>query len=311
MELDGVRTFIAIADAGQFQEAAAALSITQQAVSKRIAALEARLDVQLFTRTPRGARLTLDGQAFLPHARNLLQAAERAADSVRPGRRALRIDVVNPQIGPAHVLRDFHSAHPDIEIDVVTHLFDADTALTAVRSGSIDATFRAITEPLQQRYKGLEAVRVLDDPIELLVGHTHRLASAKAVKPAELAKQTIWMPSIVPGTEWAAYYEQLSTTFGVTIDTIGPNFGIDALLEMIAGSSTLATFVGEHIRLVWPAEYQLRRIPVRRPMLVYPHSLIWRSDNPHPALTALHAYLSSTGNRYRHPGAWTPGWPDL
>lgn len=81
-----MRTFVVAADAGQFQEAAAALSITQQAVSKRIAALERELAVRLFTRTARGARLTIDGQAFLPHARELLRVAERADASVRPGR---------------------------------------------------------------------------------------------------------------------------------------------------------------------------------------------------------------------------------
>lgn len=40
MDLEAVRTFAAIAEAGQFQKAAADLSVTQQAVSKRIAALE-------------------------------------------------------------------------------------------------------------------------------------------------------------------------------------------------------------------------------------------------------------------------------
>ena len=53
MDLDAVCTFVAAADAGQFQQAAAALSITQQAVSKRIATLEKDLDVRLFTRTAR------------------------------------------------------------------------------------------------------------------------------------------------------------------------------------------------------------------------------------------------------------------
>ena len=42
MDLDAVRTFVVVADAGQFQEAAVVLSITQQAVSKPIAALETR-----------------------------------------------------------------------------------------------------------------------------------------------------------------------------------------------------------------------------------------------------------------------------
>ena len=61
MDLAAVRTFVAVAAAGQFQEAAVDLSITQQAVSKRIAALEKELGVRLFTRTPRGARLTAEG----------------------------------------------------------------------------------------------------------------------------------------------------------------------------------------------------------------------------------------------------------
>ncbi|MYZ11414.1 LysR family transcriptional regulator, partial [Streptomyces sp. SID2999] len=83
MDLKAVRTFVAVADAGQFQEAAALLGVTQQAVSKRIAALERDLGVRLFTRTARGAEPTLDGRAFLPHARALLLAEERAAASVR------------------------------------------------------------------------------------------------------------------------------------------------------------------------------------------------------------------------------------
>ena len=144
VDLDAVRTFVAAADVGQFQHAAADLAVTQQAVSKRIAALERDLGVRLFTRTPRGAQLTIDGQAFLPHARELLRVEQRAADSVRPGRRALRVDVISRRIAPAGLLRDFHRAHPDVELDVVT-LADsgADTAIAAVAAGTIDASFRA------------------------------------------------------------------------------------------------------------------------------------------------------------------------
>ena len=182
MDLEAVRTFVAAAAAGQFAEAADDLSITQQAVSKRIAALEKDLGVRLFTRTARGAQLTTEGQAFLPHARDLLQAEERAAASVRPGRRALRVDVTDP------------------------------------------------------------------------------------------------------------------------------DFGTEPLLEVIAGSPALATFVGEQTRLLWPADYGLRRIAVHDPAPVYPHSLIWRSDNPHPALTTLRNYLDSAPPSHRDTEIWTPDW---
>ncbi|MGY5130485.1 LysR family transcriptional regulator [Streptomyces nigrescens] len=308
MDLTAVRTVVAVADAGQFQEAAATLSITQQAVSKRIAALEKDLGVRLFTRTARGARLTIDGQAFLPHARELLRVEERAVASVRPKSRALRVDVIGRRLAPAVLLRDFHRAHPGTALDVVTTLFDADAALAAVRSGTIDASFRAVTLPARQLPDGVEVARVFDEPIQLLTGPAHEYAAARAVTLARLAGHRIWMPGIVAGTEWAAYYDELAAEFGLTIEATGPDFGTEPLLDTIADSASLVTFVGAQTRLVWPADQDLRRVPVHDPTPVYPHSLIWRSDNPHPALTTLRTYLGSTRPTHRDDGTWTPKW---
>ncbi len=308
MDLDAVRTFVAVVDTGRFAAAADEEAVTQQAVSKRIAALEKDLGVRLFTRTARGARITVDGQAFLPSARELLQAAERAAASLRPDRRALRVDVINPRIGSARLLRDFHRAHPEIELDVVTRLLDVGAAIAAVRSGEIDASFRAVTVAAQQLPAGIEVIRALDDPLQFLVGPAHELAAARAVTPAGLAGHRIWTPGIVPGTEWAAFYDELAAAFGLTIDPVGPNFGTDAMLEVIAGSPSLATFVSEQMRLVWPAHYDLRRIAVRDPVPVYPHSLIWRRGNPHPALAALRGYPAATRPAHPNPATRTSPW---
>jgi DNA-binding transcriptional LysR family regulator len=188
-------------------------------------------------------------------------------------------------------LRDFHRAHPATELDVVT-LFDADAAIDAVRSGVIDASFRAVTVAPHQLPDGIEVARVYDEPLQLLTGPAHEFG-ARAVTPAELASLRIWMPGIVTGTEWAAYYKELAAAFGLTIDTVGPDFGTEPLLDVIADSSAVATFVGEQTRLLWPADYGLRRIALCDPTPVYPHSLIWRGDNPHPALTGLCDYLGS------------------
>ncbi len=116
------------------------------------------------------------------------------------------------------------------------------------------------------------------------------------------------MPGIVAGTEWAAYYGDLAAAFGLTIDVTDPDFGTEPLLEVIAGSPALATFVGEQTRLLWPADYGLRRIAVHDPAPVYPHSLIWRNDNPHPALTTLRSYLGSAPPSHRDADTWTPDW---
>jgi DNA-binding transcriptional LysR family regulator len=308
VDLEGVRTFVACADAGQFQEASVSLSVTQQGVSKRIAALEKHLGVRLFTRSARGVQLTVDGQAFLPHARELLRAAERADASVRPGRRALRVDVHSRRIAPGVLVEQFYRAHPGIELDVVTLDADASAAMAAVEAGTVDATFHAVTTPPQRLPAAIKAARAIDDPHQLLVGPGHALAGADAVTPARLAGHRIWMPGMARGTEWAAYYDELAAAFGLTIDVAGPAFGNEALLAEIAGSATLATLVGEGSRYLWPDSYGLRRIPVRDPVPVYPLSLIWRADNRHPALAKLRRYLAS---RRQGPGgsdAWLPSW---
>ncbi|MEU3843343.1 LysR family transcriptional regulator [Streptomyces sp. NPDC028635] len=307
MDLQAVRTFVAVAEAGQFQKAAADLSLTQQAVSKRIAALERDLGVRLFTRTPRGAAPTIDGQAFLPHARELLRAAERAVTSVRAGRRPLRVDVLNSRGAASGLMRGFHRAHPGVDLDVVM-LLDIETAVDAIRSGTVDASFRAVAAPGRPLPEDIASVRVIDEPLQLLTGPHHALAGARSVTLARLAGHRIWMPGIVPGSEWAAYYDDLVAEFGLTIEATGPNFGSDALLDTVADTPALATFMGEHTRLIWPADHGLRRIPVTGPTPVYPHSLLWHRDNPHPALPVLRAHLTTAPPAHSAPGTWVPRW---
>jgi DNA-binding transcriptional LysR family regulator len=307
MDLESVRTFVAAADAGQFQEAAAELAVTQQAVSKRIAALEGALGVRLFTRTPRGAHLTIDGQAFLPHARELLRAADRAVASVRPGRRPLRVDILASRGAASGLMRGFHRTHPDIDLDVVM-LLRIDTALAAVRGGTIDASFRAVAMPGRPLPDDVTSMRVLDEPLHLLTGPRHALAGARSVTMAQLAGHRIWMPGLAPGTEWGAYYDDLIAEFGLTIEATGPNFGSDALLDTVADTPALATFMGGHTRLVWPAGHDLRRMPVTDPTPVYPHSLVWHRDNPHPALATLRAHLAAGAADLDAPGTWAPAW---
>jgi DNA-binding transcriptional LysR family regulator len=307
VDLDAVRTFVAAADAGQFQEAAAELAITQQAASKRIAALEKDLGVRLFTRTARGAQLTIDGQAFLPHARELLRVAQRADASVRPGRRALRVDVVNRRVASAGLLQDFYRMHPETELDVVTLDADVNGAIAAVGAGLIDATFHGVPPQLRLP-EAVLAVRVIDEPHQLLVGPRHPLASARSVTPGQLAGHRIWMPGLGARGEVAAYYDELAAAFGITIDVVGPVFGNEALLAEIAGSADLATLVGERSQYLWPDRYDLRRVPLRDPVPVYPMSLIWRDGNPHPALPRLRDYLRARRADAPAAGTWLPTW---
>lgn len=116
------------------------------------------------------------------------------------------------------------------------------------------------------------------------------------------------MPGLDARGEVADYYDELASAFGLTIDAVGPVFGNEALLAEIADSPELTTLVGVSSRYLWPASYDLRRIPIRSPAPVYPMSLIWREDNPHPALAAFRDYLVSIPPRLRDDDVWLPAW---
>lgn len=79
MDHTALRAFAAVAREGSLSRAAQRLHLTQPALSLQLKALQARLGVRLFERTPRGMRLTPDGAALLPLADRVL-AAQREFD---------------------------------------------------------------------------------------------------------------------------------------------------------------------------------------------------------------------------------------
>ncbi|AQZ68112.1 LysR family transcriptional regulator [[Actinomadura] parvosata subsp. kistnae] len=306
MDTEAVRSFVRAAELGQFQYAADELGVTQQAVSKRIAALERELEVRLFTRTARGVELTPGGQAFLPHARGIVAGVEHAMGAVRPDARLLRIDVLGFRSAQAVVLHDYWRSNPGIQLDVVAlKAGDPGTAVAAVRAGEVDASFRAVTDPAALP-RDVEMARVLDVPLELLVGPGHPLAAARTVTPEQLRPHRIRIAGLAPRSEWADFYDQLATAFGLRIDGEGPNFGIEPLLDTLAESGDVATLVGARDRLAWPAGHDLRRIPIVDPVLAYPHALLMPRANPHPRLRPIIDYFRSLAGAPRT--AWVPSW---
>ncbi|MBU7600494.1 LysR family transcriptional regulator [Streptomyces sp. P38-E01] len=306
MDVEALRTFVTVAGTGHFQAAADELGVSQQAVSKRIAALERRLEVVLVVRTPRGSRLSPDGQVLLPHARAAVAAVERAEQSVRPGSRPLRIDVLNRRILPAQAVHRFYRSRPGTELDAVTlSEANAGQAARAVLDGTVDASFRAL--PADRVPAGLSIERLLDAPLELLVGPGHPLAGSPGVTPTDLVGHRIWIPGIAPGTEWASFHRSLAETFGLSIDALGPHFGDEALMDALAESASLATLVGGGDRYLWPQTHDLRRIPLHDPTPVYPHLLLFRSGDRHPVLTALRDHLRTAAPQAPQE-VWMPEW---
>jgi DNA-binding transcriptional LysR family regulator len=100
-DLDLVRTFLAVVEAGSFSAAAPGVYRSQAAVSQQVRRLETQLGMTLFERGHREVALSEAGRRFLPHARRLLQAGELACLAARGiEQRTIRIGVADDLAAP-------------------------------------------------------------------------------------------------------------------------------------------------------------------------------------------------------------------
>ncbi|MBS2022941.1 MAG: LysR family transcriptional regulator [Deltaproteobacteria bacterium] len=118
--------FARLVDARSFSEAARQTGIAKSAVSRRIALLEKRLDVQLVRRSTRALHVTADGARFYEHCVKVLAAARAAEDAVSNaavsmrGRIRVNAPVTFSQLHLAAAIASFQLLHPEVEIELVT-----------------------------------------------------------------------------------------------------------------------------------------------------------------------------------------------
>jgi DNA-binding transcriptional LysR family regulator len=305
VNIEAVRAFVAVAEEGQFQLAAAQLDISQQAVSKRIAALEAELGTVLFKRTPSGAALTQDGRTFLPHAGAILAAVSKAFASVQPGTRPLRVDVQGRDSGVTDLLRDFCQENPATAVEM-TIGGGAANACRALLTGEIDVGCAYLRDVPAELNPGLDRAYARLEPLQVIVGVRHPLARARAVAPEQLTRYRAWVPGIVAGSEWETFFQDFATAFGLDIDPTGYAVGSESVFDAVAASRSLVTFVGERSRIGWPGNLGLVRLPLADPVPVYPWSLIWRKDTQHQGAHQLIDYVKRS---FEPPtsAVWLPG----
>ena len=152
LNLDQLRTLVAIADLGTFAAAAQALHLAAPTVSLHISELEARLDTALLLRGKRGAQLTSAGQVLVQKGRELLRDADAAVELVARHARgqAGRVRLAT-QTGVLvyllpQVLARLKALHPAIEVEVAV-LGTHDT-LAGLREGRQDLGLVTLPLPL-------------------------------------------------------------------------------------------------------------------------------------------------------------------
>ncbi len=104
MDIDLLRTYVAIVDTGSFTRAARQTFRTQSAVSMQMKRLEAQVNRTLFRKEGRSLELTDDGKRLVHHARRLLAVHDEAMASMQPDAPAFRLRLGCPDDYAASLL---------------------------------------------------------------------------------------------------------------------------------------------------------------------------------------------------------------
>jgi DNA-binding transcriptional LysR family regulator len=143
-DVEDLRTFVEVADAGGVTAAARRLGLPKSIVSRRLMRLEQDLGAQLLARTTRGAALTEAGATFREYALRVVAELEAACEAISPeGEISGRLRIAAPitfgathlapvlaELARRHPKLHIHAAYSDRFVDLVSEGFDV-----AVRVG--------------------------------------------------------------------------------------------------------------------------------------------------------------------------------
>jgi LysR family cyn operon transcriptional activator len=194
-----IQYFLAVAEHSSFTKAAAALHVSQPALSQQVRQLEESLGAQLFDRSGRTTRLTDAGDVYLIYARRALQQLQEAKRAIHDvsdlSRGSLRI-AVTPTfttylVGP--LIEAFYARYPNITLNLQEISQERIEALLMTDELDIGIAFDDIQTP------DLEAVPLLSETLALVVSRKHPLAEQRSITSQGLSAESL----VLLGTEFA------------------------------------------------------------------------------------------------------------
>lgn len=284
--------FEAAARHQNFTKAAEELAVTQSAVCRQIAALEAFLQVKLFRRTRRGVTLTEAGASYGRQVSARLDEVERdTLDVMAKGERGGTLELgVVPTFATKWLLprlHDFQREHPDITINLTPRtrpfLFDEAALDAALYAGDAG-------------WPGTESHFLMRENL-IAVASPALIAPRRGLKPAQLARYPLLQQSTRPYA-WRQWFASLGLNVGN--DMAGPRMELFSMLTEAAiqrmGVALIPRFLIED-ELARGLLVQVVRhdyLSDRSYYLIHPEH---KADSP--ALATFRDWLQAEAGRYR------------
>ncbi|QHC20705.1 LysR family transcriptional regulator [Streptomyces sp. GS7] len=286
MELQQMRYVVAVAETGGFTRAAERCHVVQSALSHQVARLEKELGARLFDRTSRSVRLTAAGEAFVPVARQALQAAERARAEVEAatgevrGRLAVGAISTVEAVDLARELGAFRTRYPKVRISLQMEM--SDPLIERVRAGVLDVAFVGLVPGA--RTVGVREKVLAHGELVAVVPPEHPLAGREWTTLARVARETF-----VDYAEGSAARRQRDEAFraaGLTSEVAFEVTTVEFLAKLVrAGlgvgmvpAAFARKLTGLHTVRVRPAPERTERV-------------VWSGLGPSPAAAAFLAGL--------------------
>ena len=238
MDLNLMRSLIAVADAGAITEAAARLNLTQPALTRRIQLLEAEFNAELLSRSRKGAELTELGKLVEREARVLIDrydSIKREINSqqsvtggtIRIGGGATAVSFVLPD-----AIAEFQRDYPQVHF----HVKEASSSDIAsdVADGRLELGL--VTQPV--RTTGLEIQPFIDDRIVLIAAADNPLTRQKRIKVADL--DGLNFVGFEGGSAIRQIVDANLREAGIEIEVVMELRSIPAIVRMVATTGSLA-----------------------------------------------------------------------
>lgn len=292
MKLRHLHLLVALADLRAVGKVAAAMHVTQPAVSKLIAEMEKGVGVALFERDGRHIKPTPYGECLIRHARELLAHAQRASVELQAmangtgGRVEVGVlSVAAPVLIPRAIAR-FKQYLPSATVSL--HEGTLDTLIPDLRGGRLDLIVGRV--PLAPLDADLLHQPLFDDPIVIVAARQHALAQRKRLRWIDLDGYA-W---IVP-TASAPMYQRLLSVLAAH-DVRAPDNMVEsvviaanvALLQSYATLGLLPKSLAQH----YEEAGVLRILPLTLGGVMGSVGMTWlRADESTPAAALLKTCL--------------------